>query len=313
MMSMSIKLDHVLESQQFTRDWLIDELFPLAKQMEYVASSGGNDVLHRKRMFYLFYEPSTRTRVSFESAMLLLGGITNGTENAREFSSVTKGETLEDTIRMLNGYLYDVIVIRYHEEGGAARAAAVSQVPIINAGDGSGQHPTQALLDVYTIRKELGDLRGITVAMVGDLTYGRTVHSLTYLLAKFPDVRLHFVSPEVLRIKQGIRDYLDRRNVPYSESTNLADVIHECDVVYMTRAQTERFSQAERFDHRPGSYQLTSETIAKLPAHGIVMHPLPRREELPIELDNDPRVAVFRQAQNGLFVRMALLNMLVAR
>jgi aspartate carbamoyltransferase catalytic subunit len=263
-------------------------------------------------MFYLIYEPSTRTRVSFESAMQILGGITNGTENAKEFSSVTKGETLEDTIRILNAYRYDVIVIRYHEEGGATRAAAVSQAPIINAGDGSGQHPTQALLDVYTIAKELGDVRGKSVAMVGDLTYGRTVHSLAYLLAKFPDVRIHFVSPETLRIKPGIRDYLERRNVPFSETADLAAVAPECDVVYMTRAQTERFSQAERYGHQRGSYQISREILDAMPAHAIVLHPLPRNEELPADLDDDPRIAVFRQAGNGLSVRMALLHMLLA-
>lgn len=309
---MPLAEQHILESQQFTREWMEDELFPLTRQMEFTARSGGNTILHNRRMFYLFYEPSTRTRVSFESAMEMLGGITNGTENAREFSSVTKGETLEDTIRIFNAYRYDVIVIRYHEEGGAARAAAVSRAPIINAGDGSGQHPTQALLDVYTIHKELGQVRDLTVAMVGDLTYGRTVHSLAYLLAKFPGVRLHFVSPEALRIKPGIREYLERRDVPFTETTDLAAVAPECNVVYMTRAQLERFSHAERYDHQRGSYQLSAPVLASMPERSVVMHPLPRNEELPTDLDSDPRVAIFRQAENGLYVRMALLTMLLA-
>jgi aspartate carbamoyltransferase catalytic subunit len=309
---MPAKLSHILESQQFHRQWLEQELFPLARQMEFVAGSGGANFLRGKRMFYLFYEPSTRTRVSFESAMQILGGHANGTENAREFSSVTKGETLEDTIRILNAYLYDVVVIRYHEEGGAARAAAASTAPVINAGDGAGQHPTQALLDVYTIKERLGDVGGLRVAMVGDLSYGRTVHSLTYLLAKYPGVELFFVSPASLRMKQGIKDYLERHDVPFQEVTSLTDIVGKVDVVYLTRAQTERFAAGERQEDVRGAYSMTTEMMARLQAHAIVMHPLPRREELPVELDGDGRLMIFRQAQNGLFVRMALLHMLLA-
>lgn len=311
-MTSTIRLQHILESQQFSQAWLEEELFPLSNDMESIARGGLSDRLRGKRMFYLFYEPSTRTRVSFESAIQILGGTANGTENAREFSSVTKGESLEDTIRVLNAYLYDTIVIRYHEEGGALRAAKVSEAPIINAGDGSGQHPTQALLDVFTIKKELGEVRGIQVAMVGDLTYGRTVHSLAYLLAKFPDVTLHFVSPDALKIKGGIREFLDRNSIAYTESNDLQAIAGQLDVIYVTRAQTERFSHAERFSNVAGSYQVTAETMNTLPKHAIVMHPLPRNEELPTELDSDHRIAVYRQAQNGLYVRMALLDMLLS-
>ena len=309
---MSAKLNHILEAQQFTREWLEDELFPHAKQMEFVAKSGGTTFLRGKRMFYLFYEPSTRTRVSFESAMQILGGLANGTENAAEFSSVTKGETLEDTIRILNGYLYDVVVIRYHEEGGALRASQVSRSPIINAGDGAGQHPTQALLDVYTIKEQLGDVKGAAVALVGDLLHGRTVHSLAYMLAKFEGVSLSFVAPPGLQVKKGIKEYLDRHQVPYEEVESLREVASRVDVVYMTRAQTERMSTAVREEHRRGSYTLDREVMSLLKPHAIVMHPLPRNEELPAELDDDRRLVAFRQAQNGLFVRMALLHMLLA-
>ena len=174
------KLHHIIEAQQFDRPWLEEELFPLADEMKKVARRGGSDVFLGKRMITLFYEPSTRTRASFEMAMDLLGGkVVFSTENARQFSSAAKGETLEDTIRILNGYYPDVIVLRYDEEGGAKRAAAVSKMPIINAGDGPGQHPTQALLDLYTIQKEIGRVSDTSIAMVGDLARGRTVRSLS--------------------------------------------------------------------------------------------------------------------------------------
>lgn len=177
-----MKLKHIIEAQQFSRDWLEEKLFPLAKEMEKIAKKGGSNILSGKRMITFFYEPSTRTRASFEMAMDLLGGrVVFSTENARVFSSVAKGETIEDTIRILNGYLPDVIVLRTDEEGMAKRAAEFSSVPIINAGDGTGQHPTQALLDIYTIQKELGRIDGISIAMVGDLARGRTVRSLSYL------------------------------------------------------------------------------------------------------------------------------------
>lgn len=308
---LTVRATHILEAQQFSRSWLEQELFPLADQMGAVAQQGGDRSLAGKRLFNLFYEPSTRTRVSFESAIQLLGGAASGTENARQFSSVIKGETLEDTVRILNGYFYDVIVLRYDEEGGAQRAATVSRAPVINAGDGPGQHPTQALLDVYTVRRFLGGIDGIGIAMVGDLAYGRTVHSLAYLLARFRDVKLFFVSPEALRIKPGIRDYLDRHHTWYRELTDLRQVAGEVDVVYVTRAQTERFSHAERFNHRPGSYVVNRDVLQQMRPQAIVMHPLPRNEELPPEVDEDPRVVVFQQAQHGLFVRMALLRMLL--
>jgi aspartate carbamoyltransferase catalytic subunit len=193
-----MKLHHVIEAQQFDTPTLL-HLFDTATEMEQVVARGGTSNFQQRIMATLFYEPSTRTRFSFEAAMQRLGGQVISTENAAEFSSVAKGETLEDTIQILNGYV-DVIVIRHHEVGAAKRAAAVSRVPIINAGDGAGQHPTQALLDLYTIRKEIGAIDGLKIAMVGDLAQGRTVRSLAYLLSKFQDIRIYFVAPPLLKI-----------------------------------------------------------------------------------------------------------------
>src|SRR5499427_6841879 len=231
-MAIGTRLRHVIESQQFSRR-LLDELFERADEMRADPHRAAGR-LQGRIMAALFYEPSTRTRLSFESAMLRLGGRTIGTYNAREFSSVAKGETLEDTIRIVAGYA-DVIVLRHHEEGAARRAAEVSAVPVINAGDGRGQHPTQALLDLYTIRDEIGHVDGIRIAMVGDLANGRTVRSLTYLLSKFRDVRLCFVAPPQVAMRQDIKDHLDEHHVPWVETQNLDQVLPQVDVVYQTR------------------------------------------------------------------------------
>lgn len=299
---------HILEAQQFSREWLESELFPLAERLarrELVDERPLRD----RRLFWLFYEPSTRTRVSFESAMALLGGSATGLEVSTHPEELVS-ERLEDRIRVLNDYEYDFILLRYHQEGGARRAAAVSRVPIINAGDGAGQHPTQALLDIFTMRQELGRLDGLSIALVGDLTFERTTNSLAYLLAKFSGIRLFLVSPETLRIRSDVRDYLDRYDVRYQELRDLREVADKVDVVYMTRAHTGRLQHALRFDASEGFYSITREVLDRLPQHAIVMHPLPRGEELPPELDDDPRIACFRQARHGLAVRMALLYLL---
>jgi aspartate carbamoyltransferase catalytic subunit len=201
-------------------------------------------------------------------------------------------------------------VLRYHQEGGARRAASASRVPIISAGDGSGQHPTQAMLDLFTMRQEIGRLDGLTVALVGDLTFERSTNSLAYLLGNFKDLRLFLVSPETLRVRSDIREYLDRQDIRYTELRDLRDVAGKVDVVYVTRAHTGRLQHALRFDAAEGFYSITREILDLLPQHAIVMHPLPRGEELPPELDDDPRIACFRQARNGLAVRMALLCLL---
>jgi len=243
--------------------------------------------------------------------MLRLGGTTMGTDNAREFSSAAKGETLEDTIRIVSGYA-DVIVIRHNEEGAARRAAAVSSVPIINAGDGPGQHPTQALLDLYTIRDELTRIDGVRVAMVGDLANGRTVRSLTYLLSKFKDIKVWFVAPPQVAMRDDLKTHLDEHHVPWFETQDMNAVLPEVDVVYMTRIQKERFADPEAYDAVKGVYRMDREAVALMRKYAILMHPLPRVDEIAPEVDDDPRAAYFRQARNGLHVRMALLDRLLA-
>jgi aspartate carbamoyltransferase catalytic subunit len=262
-------------------------------------------------MAALFYEPSTRTRLSFESAMLRLGGRTMGTDNAREFSSAAKGETLEDTIRIVSGYS-DVIVLRHHEEGAARRAAAVSDVPVINAGDGKGQHPTQALLDLYTIKDELGSVDGVRVAMVGDLANGRTVRSLAYLLGKYRDVKITFVAPAAVGMRQDIKDHLDENGVDWVEEPDLDAVLGRVDVVYQTRIQKERFADEAEYQQVKGVYTITPREMSLLSPKAILMHPLPRVDEIDPSVDTDPRAAYFRQARNGVQIRMALLDMVLS-
>lgn len=308
----SVSLHHVIEAQQFDVPTL-QRLFEVAEQMEQVVARGGITDYHNRIMATLFYEPSTRTRFSFETAMCRLGGDVISTENAGEFSSAAKGETLEDTIRILNGYA-DVIVIRHKEVGSARRAAAVSRVPIINAGDGAGQHPTQALLDLYTIRKEIGAIDGLRIAMVGDLANGRTVRSLAYLLSKFRDVKMYFVAPPLLKMKEDILEHLRERNVWFTEESALDKVLPEVDVVYQTRVQKERFGdRIADYEKCRGVYVINSETLRLMKPKSIIMHPLPRLDEITMEVDADPRAAYFRQAQNGLYVRMALLSMVLGK
>lgn len=302
-----MNLHHVVEAQQFDLATML-HLIEVAEKMEQVVARGGINDYHNRIMATLFYEPSTRTRFSFETAMHRLGGHVISTENAAEFSSVAKGETLEDTIRILNGYA-DVIVIRHKEVGSAKRAAAVSRVPIINAGDGAGQHPTQALLDLYTIRKEIGKIDTLSIAMVGDLAQGRTVRSLTYLLSKFKDVTLFFVAPPLLKMKEDILEHLRERHVPYVEETDLNKVLPQVDVVYQTRIQKERFGdRIADYEACRGVYILDGDSLRRMKPKAIIMHPLPRLEEISMDVDGDSRAAYFRQAQNGLYVRMALLT-----
>ncbi len=309
-MSDALALRHVITSQQFDRG-LLQRVFALAREMEDVVARGGDDRLRRRVMATLFYEPSTRTRLSFESAMYHLGGHVITTENAREFSSGAKGETVEDTIRIVNGYA-DVIVIRHYESGAAARAAAVSDVPVLNAGDGPGQHPTQALLDLYTIERELGKLDGLRVAMVGDLANGRTVRSLCYLLSKYPGTRLYFVAPDVVRMKDDIKAHLREHAIVFEEVSDLEEVAPQVDVIYQTRIQKERFGdRAADYERAQGIYIINRRILNLMRADAIVMHPLPRVGEITPDVDSDPRAAYFRQARNGLYVRMALLTLVL--
>ena len=309
-------LSSVYEAQQFDRQ-MLDELFEVAQVMENVQPNTElSTCLQGKVMATLFYEPSTRTRLSFESAMSKLGGAVVSTENAREFSSAAKGETLEDSIRTVSGYA-DVIVLRHFVEGSARRAALVNAAPVLNAGDGPGQHPTQALLDVYTIGKErrqhgLG-IDGATVALVGDLANGRTARSLATMLARnYENMHLIFVAPDVVRMGDDIKAYVDEQpGCTWEESTDLNEVASRCDVLYMTRVQKERFESPSDYELAKGKYIVDASIMDLLPSHAVVMHPLPRLDEIAAAVDDDPRCAYFRQAKNGLHIRMALLKVLL--
>lgn len=310
---LTLPLNHVIESQQFDRN-LLEIVFQVADQMkaDLLGERKYAKALDGKIMASLFYESSTRTRFSFESAMLRLGGSVITTENAREFSSASKGESLADSTRIINGYA-DVIVMRHNEAGSAVKAAAVSRIPIINAGDGAGQHPTQALLDMYTIVDAFPKLTGLKVAMVGDLRYGRTVRSLSYLLTKYEDVEIVFVSPSVCRMEADIKEYLDKNNINWHEETDLKKVAKEVDCIYMTRIQKERFHSVDDYKAAASKYILTPEIVKTMKQDAIIMHPLPRVDEIPAEVDTDPRARYFEQAQNGLYVRMALLFLLLQK
>jgi aspartate carbamoyltransferase catalytic subunit len=306
-----MNLHHILESQQFNVP-MIMELFQVADQMEKIVSRGGTLDYQHKIMASLFYEASTRTRLSFETAMNRLGGRVISTENAREFSSEAKGESLEDTIRVLNQFV-DVIVLRSNEIGGAKRASLVSDIPVLNAGDGKcGQHPTQALLDLYTIFKEIKTLDGLNIAISGDLATGRTARSLTYLLGKFARVRIFFVAPEKIQMSDDLLSYLDRHRVWYSKEENFEKIISEVDVIYKTRIEIDRISDLPNPEEIIKSQYITPDCLNKMKDNSIILHPLPRLNEISPEIDNDHRAAYFRQSKNGIYLRMALLSLVLS-
>ena len=300
-----MNIKHVIESQQFTVPLLM-ELFERTRQMEKVVARGGTQDYANKVMASLFYEPSTRTRFSFEAAMYRLGGRVMSTEHARVFSSEIEGEQLEDTIRIISSYS-DVIVLRHTEEGGARRAARVSRVPVINAGDGGGgQHPTQALLDLYTIHRERRSLDGLTIAIVGELDRGRTARSLAYLLSKFERVKIHFVSPPEVQMRQDILDHLDEHDVWYDLSSDVSPIASEVDVIYQTRIRPDRVEDRAALDR----YTINDRLLRRMKADAMILHPLPRTVEIDKAVDDDPRALYFKQATTGLFIRMALLTLL---
>lgn len=299
---------HILEAQQFDNK-LIELLFSRANEIQNLVN---NDRRHKKigrlldgrMMFLVFYEPSTRTRISFAAAGQHLGMQVVATENARETSSATKGESLEDTIKVLCGYQPDVIVLRHFELLSAKRAADVSTVPIINAGDGAGQHPTQALLDLYTIQKETGRLKDLNIVIGGDLKYSRTSRSLCYLLGKYPGNHIVFVSPKELRMGSDIKSYLKRHKVTFEETDDVNKSLKGADVIYWPRIQKERYK-----DTKAGKSMIIGvKEMELLKPKAVLMSPLPRIDEIDIEVDKDPRAAYFRQSGNGMFVRMALLE-----
>ena len=258
----------------------------------------------------LFYEPSTRTRFSFEAAMYRLDGQVLSAEDAAGASSAAKGESLEDTIRIVSGYA-DAIVLRHPEPGAIDRAARVAPVPVISAGDGAGHHPTQALLDLYTIKKELGRLDHLRVGLAGDLRNGRTARSLALLLSRFPGNELVMIAPGELRMGADVIEQLDPERVV--ETDNFDAAMAGLDVLYQTRIQSERFASSDEYQRYRGVYVVTRDVMDRLPEHAILMHPLPRVGEIDPVVDADPRAAYFRQARNGLWIRMAVLDWALGR
>jgi aspartate carbamoyltransferase catalytic subunit len=302
----------IISVKQFGRDDL-EYVFGVAHEMRgMVERIGTFDLLKGKILANLFYEPSTRTSSSFTAAMERLGGSVIPI-NEVKYSSVTKGESLPDTIRTLESYA-DVIVLRHPETGSAAIAAKVARKPVINAGDGVGEHPTQALLDMFTIFEELGvgQIDGMSVTMLGDLKYGPTVHSLARLLSLF-NVRINYVSPDILRMPKEVMDEVNEKRIPQVEFNSLEQVLPETDVLYVTRVQKERFEDPADYERVKGAYVIDPEIMKAAKQEMIVMHPLPRVGEISPDFDDDPRAAYFRQMEYGLYVRMALLAMVLGK
>jgi aspartate carbamoyltransferase len=294
----------VISVRQFSRENL-EYIFGVADEMRAVVKRvGSTDLLKGHVLACVFYEPSTRTSSSFIAAMSRMGGSVIPINEVR-YSSVTKGESLPDTIRTLESYA-DVIVLRHPEVGASQIAAEYARKPVINAGDGVGEHPTQALLDLYTILSDLGQIDDLHVAMVGDLRYGRTVHSLARLLCLY-DVRMTFVSPEILRLPLDVMNDVKSYDRPIHETYDVQDVIADVDVLYVTRVQRERFADQAQYDSVKDYYVITPELLEQAKDRMIVMHPLPRVGEISYALDEDPRAAYFRQMENGMYIRMALL------
>lgn len=301
---------HILSVKQFAHNDL-EQIFAVADEMRMMVERVGSfDLLKGKVLAVLFYEPSTRTSSSFIAAIQRLGGSIIPI-NEVKYSSVAKGESLPDTIRTLEAYS-DVIVLRHPETGAAQLAAKYARKPIINAGDGIGEHPTQALLDLFTILEERGKIDGATVTMLGDLKYGRTVHSLARLLSLY-NVKLNYVAPELLQMPRELVDELNARHVPQHETSSLDEVLSDTDVLYVTRIQKERFTNTEEYDAVKGSYVITPETLTGAKSNMVLMHPLPRVGEISEAVDSDPRAAYFRQVEYGMYVRMALLAMVLGK
>jgi aspartate carbamoyltransferase len=300
----------ILSVKQFTRQDL-EYIFGVAHEMrEMVQRVGSFDLLKGKILANLFYEPSTRTSSSFTSAMERLGGSLIPI-NEVHYSSVAKGESLPDTVRTLECYA-DVIVLRHPEIGASELAAKYAHKPIINAGDGIGEHPTQALLDLFTIYEELGDPDGLVITMLGDLKYGRTVHSLARLLSLY-DVQINYVSPDILKIPEEIIAEVEEKGVPQTENSTLEPVLQDTDVLYVTRVQKERFEDPSDYDSVKSAFIITSDSLSIAKDKMIILHPLPRVGEISMEVDDDPRAAYFRQMEYGLYVRMALLAMVLGK
>jgi len=320
---------HVIccQQEEFSRQWLEGKLFPQSRDMRKIVDSrGGCDILRGKRVVLWFYQKSTRTHLAFQTVVeeRLGGRVSYSTPSARDFSGASVGESLLDTMIVINRmHKPDAIVLRYDREIGAEIAATVSMAPIINAGDRqpkglppspfAGQHPTQAFLDIFTIQERLGGIDGISIAMVGDLENGRTVRSLSYLLGKFNGVIIYYVSPRHTCMREDVKDYLGRRQISFYEVTDLRDVAGLVDVVYQTRTQTECGGNIDRNDHDLGYFIVDKDIVRRMKKDAIIMHPLPRVDEITRDVDEDPRaVYLTDQIDAGIYTRMALLKMILA-
>jgi len=303
--SLEFKGRDIISIKDFSREE-INYVFKVAKSMEPLASRG-SQMLKGKILATLFYEASTRTRLSFESAMQRLGGSTIGFAEA-EIASVKKGENLADTVRTVENYA-DVIALRHPLEGAARLAAEFSRVPILNGGSGAEEHPTQALLDLYTMVKERGKVDGLKIALAGDLRYGRTVHSLAYALSLY-DIELFLVSPETLRMRREVLQTIKER-IPVTEKTSLEKIVSLVDVLYVTRIQKERFPDPAEYAKVKGSYRVDLQSLNDAKKDLIIMHPLPRVDEIAAEVDATPYARYFQQVGNGIVVRMALLALIL--
>jgi aspartate carbamoyltransferase catalytic subunit len=295
----------IISIEDFSRQE-IDYILDVSRSMEPLASKG-SDMLKGKILATLFFEPSTRTRLSFETAMLKLGGSTIGFAEA-EVASVKKGENLADTVRTVENYA-DAIALRHSLEGAAKLAAEFSKVPIINGGTGAEEHPTQAFIDLYTMRKEKGKIDGLKVALIGDLRYGRTVHSLAYALALY-NIELYLVSPETLRMRKDVIQTI-KNKISVTEDANLERIIPQIDVLYVTRIQKERFPDAAEYAKVKGTYKIDLKTLKNAKKDMIILHPLPRVDEIAAEVDSTPQARYFQQVWNGIVVRMALLSLVL--
>jgi len=298
---------HLMNPLDFTVEEL-DKLFDLANDMEKNPAKYA-EVCHGKKLATCFYEPSTRTRLSFEAAMLNLGGSVLGFSSA-DSSSAAKGESVSDTIRVISSYA-DICAMRHPKEGAPMVAASRSKIPVINAGDGGHQHPTQTLTDLLTIRSLKGRLGDFTIGLCGDLKFGRTVHSLIEALCRYENVNFIFISPEELKVPDYIIELLKNKNIKYTEVISLEEVMPELDLLYMTRVQRERFFNEEDYIRLKDFYILNKAKMENAKSDMLVLHPLPRVNEISVEVDDDPRAAYFQQAQYGVYVRMALIYTLL--
>ena len=299
---------HLIDPLDFSKEE-VEQLLDLADRI-IADPTAYQEICAHKKLATLFYEPSTRTRLSFEAAMLNLGGSVLGFASA-DSSSASKGESVADTIRVISGYA-DIAAMRHPKEGAPLRASRYSGIPVINAGDGGHQHPTQTLTDLLTIRRRKGRLDHLTIGLCGDLKFGRTVHSLIKSLARYEDIRFILISPEELRVPDYIiNDVLVAKNIPYTEVRSLEDAMPQLDILYMTRVQRERFFNEEDYVRLKNSYILTEEKMMLGRPDLAVLHPLPRVNEIALSVDDDPRAAYFEQAHNGVYVRMALIMTLL--